>query len=132
MKQFLIVLTVLLFAATTLHAGQFGKLIPTHKQAIPDCDNWDSLGTMKTNQTLSATGTITMRGWQARKGIQYVSMTFKGENRPYCWWFARENDAYSEGRCDIDNNGTYEYEFDSAGRKGLNQRFKTHWPTAYE
>ena len=132
MKRFMVVLIMVLMFVTTASAGRLDRFMSTDTRTVPDTNNMVGyLGEVMVTQQLQGGGTITMRGYQAQTGIQYVSLTFKGENRPYCWWFAEESGGhYSQGRCDVDNNGTYEYKFGEDGRTGTTHHYRPQWKTA--
>ena len=126
MKKILLPLAIAMFLTTSAYAFNMPK-----RNTVPSTQGYDFLGEMMVTQVMQAGGNISMKGY-GKNGVQLVTMTFKNESRPYCWWYVRESDAYSQGRCDVDNNSSYEYEFDSTGRTATTHKYRPQWPTAYK
>lgn len=126
-KLFMVLLAIMIaipaFAAPTSY-------LPESRYEIPDGSGWQYLGHRMVTQKMKANGTITMRGFQ-KDNVQLITMTFKDEIRPYCYWYSDMNGS-SIGRCDIDNDKKYEYDFGGKGRTGHTFYFKPAWPTADE
>lgn len=128
MKKMFILLAIAMFLSTAAFAFD----LPRSRSVVPNTDSYNYLGKNMVTQTMQSNGTISMKGYQ-KGNIQFITMTFDREARPYCWWYADVNSGASKGRCDINNDEIYEYDFDStSGRSGRVLYFKPFWPTAYD
>jgi len=132
MKKVLVTLLVIAFCISAImsFAAPVGY-VPNDRYTLPSTFGWDYLGQKMVTQKMKSGGNITMKGYQ-KDNVQLITMTFKGESRPYCFWFADAKSGSSVGRCDVDNDMKYEYDFGGEGRTGHKLYFKPNWPTAYE
>jgi len=128
MKKLIMILLAIVIALPAFAAPT--SYMPNSRYTVPDGSGMEYLGNRKVTQKMQSGGTITMRGYQ-KGDVQLVTMTFKNEDRPYCWWYS-DMKGSSVGRCDINNDGKYEYDFGGEGRTGHKLYFKKYWPTAYE
>lgn len=128
-KLFFVLLAIAIalpaFAAAPTH------MIPKNRSVVPDGSGMKFLGQRMVSQKMKPNGSISMKGWQKGNEYQLITMSFSGETRPYCYWYSDMNGS-SVGRCDVDNDGSYEYDFDGRGRTGHKLYFKPQWPTADE
>jgi hypothetical protein len=63
---------------------------------------------------------------------QLVYVKFKRHGMPFCWWFSklkngRPPKGWSEGACDVDNDGVYEKVWDLNGYDKVTWNFCDYW-----
>jgi len=98
-----------------------------------ECANWTSVGIfiedMHTGMSVSLRDkTDSILNVYEYDNIQFISATFIGNDRPFCYWFADKlQKGYSQGRCDVDNDGYYEYNFHSDGPINVKLDFNKYW-----
>ena len=106
--------------------------LPEKRDQLYQIDgNWKELGKNHVDYFKKIQGKETVLVGFQRQNIQYVESFFKfNQSHPYCYWFVRIKDSLSHGRCDRNNDGYYEHDFNNVRKKTMKIKkwnWKKYW-----